>query len=350
MSQLSPAAEALLLAAEQRLTARELGAALVALDQAEQAGADPDACAAGRWMAFMLRGNYELGWQQSDAIRQRGRPDPHRYWQGEDLTGKRVVVRCLHGFGDLVQGLRYASLLRDVAATVTWEVPPRMQELVRCAVGVESVTDWSTPPALGSWDVQAEVTELPYVFRTNLADLPLAERYLRLPQRLLRQHAVRGRQPRVGVVWAAGDWDPARSIPLPLLQPVLTRSRCTLINLQGGQHCAEWQGIGRCAEGCLALAATIAQLDLVVTVDTFAAHLAGSLGVPGFVLLQHAADWRWMAEGTTSPWYPSLRLMRQPSPGDWPGALACLESAFADWLAALPHDGTKSAEPLTSAA
>lgn len=294
-------------------------------------------------MTFMLLGKYERAWQESDAIRRRGRPDPHRYWQGEDVRGKRVVIRCLHGFGDLIQGLRYAPLLSRLASSVTWEVPPRMRELIGYADGITSITDWSSPPS--SWDVQVEVTELPYLFRTRVADLPIAEHFLRLPGHVLQQHSITGRGPRIGVVWAAGEWDPARSVPLPLLQPLVARSSGTLINLQGSDRCAEWPGLRRCGDGPVTLAATIAQLDLVITVDTFAAHLAGALGVPGWLLLQHAADWRWMAEGDRSPWYPSLRLFRQPAPGDWAGVVRQLSEALTSGQGGIDRGRT-----LTSAA
>ncbi len=87
-----------------------------------------------------------------------------------------------------------------------------------------------------------------------------------------------------------------------------------------------------CSQGILPLAATIAQLDLVITVDTLAAHLAGALGKPCWVLLQHTADWRWMIGRSDSVWYPSLRLFRQSVPGDWRGAVHAVEQAFAAWV------------------
>src|SRR6202023_742080 len=151
-----------------------LAVAMRAFDRAEAAGADADQCADGRWLVSMLRGNYEWAWRESDAIRRRGAHDPHRYWNGEPLRDKRVIVRCLHGYGDTVQGMGYAPALRELAAAVTWEVPPRMAELARCFAGVDRVVDWTAPPSRAEWDVQVEVTELPYIFRTQLAALPIA--------------------------------------------------------------------------------------------------------------------------------------------------------------------------------
>jgi hypothetical protein len=111
-------------------------------------------------------------------------------------------------------------------------------------------------------------------------------------------------------------------VPLPLLQRLLTNSGIEFWNLQGGGSAIEPDGLPlryepRLCEGLLPLAALIANLDLMITPDTLVAHLAGALGKPAWVMLQHAADWRWMLEREDTPWYPSLRLFRQPSPGDW---------------------------------
>jgi hypothetical protein len=329
-------AASLLREANQLLERRHLAAAMRAFDCAEAAGADADQCAGGRWLVSMLRGNYEWAWRESDAIRQRGAHDPHRYWNGEPLRDRRVMVRCLHGYGDMVQGMRYAPALRKLAAAVTWEVPPRMAELARYFAGVDRVVDWNAPPSRAEWDVQAEVTELPYIFRTQLAYLPITNDYLTLPQSALAKYELAsGGMPRVGLVWAAGEWNPTRSVPVELLRPLVEREDCRFWSLQGGAAREEGQaclaGVGECGEGCLALAATIAQMDLVITADTFAAHLAGALGVPAWVMLQHAADWRWLARGASSPWYPTLRLFRQPTPEDWAAVVEQVERAFHEW-------------------
>jgi hypothetical protein len=270
----------------------------------------------------MLRGDFAQAWRASDRIRQRGAPDPHRFWQGEPLAGRRVILRCLHGFGDAVQFLRYAPNLRALASHVTVEVPPRLLELARCFDGVDEVITWDDEAP--AWDVQIEVMELAYFFRTQLTDLPIATRYLRLPASPPRSGF------RVGLAWTSGDWNPARSIPFPLVQPLLAPPGCEFINLQ---HHAE----PACAllpdpqasASVFGLASTIAQLDLAITVDTLAAHLAGALGIPCWVLLQHDADWRWMLNRDDSPWYPSLRLFRQPSPGDWVSVIKAVSSQLA---------------------
>ena len=167
------------------LAARNLDAAMDRFQHAEAAGAEPDRCAAGRWMVHMLQGKFESAWRESDLIRGRGGPDPHRFWQGESLEDKRVMLRSLHGFGDAVQFLRYVPQLRAVARSVVVEVNPRFVALARCFEGIDKVTTWgdAAPAESHEWDVQIEVMELPYVFRTQLCELPLHDRYLKLPKR-----------------------------------------------------------------------------------------------------------------------------------------------------------------------
>ncbi|HVG27062.1 MAG TPA: hypothetical protein VM865_05620 [Acidobacteriaceae bacterium] len=313
--------------AEDLLTRRSLERAWTAFHHAEAVGADPDRCSAGRWETAMLLGDLESAWRENDVIRRRGSPDPHRFWLQQRIDGKRVIVRCLHGFGDAVQMLRYAPQLRERAAEVIFEVPPRFVPLARCFRGVENVITWGddTPRPAPAWDVQVEVLELPYLFRTTPAHLPLETHYLALPPEIIASTAQRmGRRerPRVGIVWASGEWNPGRNVPLSLLESLLATPGIEFWNLQGGPAAAEADGLPLRStqdlrDGLLPLAATIANLDLVLTADTLAAHLAGALGIPSWVMLQHAADWRWMHARDNSPWYPSLRLFRQPAPGDW---------------------------------
>ena len=333
-----------LLLAEELLARRDLASAQQAFDRAQLEGTDPDCCAGGRWMVHMLRGDFASAWRESDAVRARSAPDPNCLWNGQELAGKRVIIRCLHGLGDVVQMVRYAPRLESLCARITWELPPRLLDLAPYFEGVRSFTTWQVERAAECvWDAEVEVMELPYIFRTNLEELPLATNYIQLPPGIIKRVAAdmgRARSPRIGVVWAAGDWNRSRSIPLDLLTPILRRKDCEFWNLQGSrprgkaqQLCTSLHETRACDGGTLALAAVISQLDLVLTVDTLAAHLAGALGVPAWLMLQYAADWRWMVERSDSPWYPSLRLFRQPSAGDWAGVVAQIGEALEEWLA-----------------
>jgi hypothetical protein len=341
-----PDADALLEQAENLLDQRSLSAALELFGAAETAGASKDRCAAGRWMTWMLLGDFEQAWRESDAIRERGTPDPHRFWNGEDIRGKNVVLRCLHGFGDAVQMLRFAPRLAAQCAALIVEVPPRLLDLAHCFQGVERVITWGAlaPTAAPVWDVQIETMELPYLLRSTQMDVGMSRPYLSLPTTVRdRVRSVIGvrRKPRVGLVWAAGDWNPSRTLPLEFLTPLLRKSNCEFWNLQGGKEQGQWSELGgtskhhdaaQCGVGIVNLAAVIERLDLVITVDTLAAHLAGALGKPAWVLLQNVADWRWMVDRNDSPWYPSLKLYRQHSPGDWNSVLNDVETDLEGWL------------------
>lgn len=330
--------------AEMLLMQRTLAPARACFDLAQRRGADPDHCSSGRWMVHMLQGRFEEAWRESDAIRRRGAPDPHRFWNGESLRGKRVMVRCLHGFGDAVQFLRYMPALRRIAKQVIVEVPPRLLPLATWFDAIDEAITWGpdAPEPAPAFDVQIEVTELPYFFRTRQRDLPFATNYIDVPPNLRRDAArvfARDHRLQVGVVWSAGGWNPSRSMPLTIAQTFLADPECTFWNLQGGSIRAEWSALNLpnlrdaeefCADrGLLPLAAFISQLDLVLTVDTLAAHLAGALGRPVWLMLQHAADWRWMADRDDSPWYPSMRIFRQPQQGDWTSVAAQVQQALA---------------------
>jgi hypothetical protein len=326
------------------LLARGSDAALAAFYFAEVAGADADRCAAGRWRAQILVGDFTGAWLECDAIRRRGAFDPHRFWNGEPIDGRRVILRCLHGLGDTVQFLRFLPQLRGRASSTTVEVPPALLELARCIDGVEHVVSWGDDTLVQptDWEIQLEVMELPYFFRITLSDLPIARNYLRIPPRWRRGAALgSSARPRIGLVWTAGEWNPERSLPFGLLQQLIEGRDCEFWNLQGGAASDDWgclsrserlRGAEACGPGLVNLAATLLDLDLIITVDTLAAHLAGAMGKPAWVLLGYAADWRWMTKREDSPWYPSLRLFRQPSPGDWESVIACVDKELQRWI------------------
>jgi hypothetical protein len=332
--------------ADALLRQRRVRKALEYFHLAEQQGFDRNRCASGRWTACMLAGQFAAAWKESDAIRHREAPDLCSFCQDTIPRGKRLIVRCLHGLGDAVQFLRYASRLRALTSRLIIEVAPRMVDLARCIAGVEEVIPWGQLEGNGprNWDSQVEVMELPYVFRTVMDDLPVANNYIAMPPaEIARARRIVGSSPtpRIGVVWSCGEWNLSRSIPLRLLRPLLERSDCHFWNLQGGIVRTQWSELWRsstlrdaqelCDGGLLPLAAIISQLDLVITVDTLAAHLAGAMNIPVWIMLQHEADWRWMLSREDSPWYPSMRLFRQTRQGAWADVVAKVEQALEEW-------------------
>jgi hypothetical protein len=322
--------------AEALLSARRIEACLRALDQAESAGADADQCAGSRWLCWMLLGQMSYAWRESDVLRKRGAPDPHRRWEGSDFTGKRVLLRSLHGFGDAIQFIRYAPCIRQRAKSLVVEAAPRLVELLRCAAGVEEVVPWGRQDI--SWDIEIEINELPYVFRTEETTIPRASPYLSAPRNLAatigramqarqaRAGGVQATLPRIGLVWGCDAWNRSRMMPLTLFEPLLARRDACFYSLQGGEDNVQWtqireryslQDASDYGDGLLTLASVMEHLDLVIAIDTMAAHMAGAMGKPVWLMLQHTADWRWMMDRADSPWYPTMRIFRQQTPGAW---------------------------------
>ena len=293
-------------------------------------------------MAAMRRGDFSTAWQISDAHLQArlARGDPKHVgprhlqpiWDGESLAGKVVLVRCYHGLGDTIQFIRFAAPLRRIAREVIVWVQPAILPLVATASGVDRVLPLHDGTPDVAYDVDVEIMELAHVLRVDARTIACAIPYL-FPRRPKRQLLnVHGRA--VGLVWQVGDWAPQRSIPPQLLSRLAHVSSIELYSLQ----------LGAAAEAALIpakdlsssdaeeAAANLLGLDLLITVDTFLAHLAGALGIPVWLLLQADCDWRWMSSGDSSIWYPTMRLFRQPRPGDWHSVV----EAVATELAACP--------------
>ncbi len=271
------------------------------------------------WCDAMARGCFNEAWSINDQARQHW-PSAHQLWSGESLAGKRVTVCSLHGLGDAVQMLQYAAALEAMGVAAHFEVPEALTPLMPYFTHAripEGIQDGRS--------LRIESMELPYLFRTSAGELPLATRYLRLPKSLIEAADRKlGRQERmrVGLVWRGGDWDRARWVPPAWFDALADLRDNEFWNLQEDKTWALPSKLRMrsasdiCGSGLLALAATLANLDLLVTVDTLAAHLAGALGVPTLLLLKQNADWRWMS-GSTTPWYPTLKLIRQTELNDW---------------------------------
>jgi tetratricopeptide (TPR) repeat protein len=272
---------------------------------------------------YLSMGRYAEGWPLFDA-RVALHPDvvpPIRLgfpeWQGEPVAGKSVLVWIEQGFGDQIQFARFAPVLQAMGAEVTLVAPPELTALF-AGLGVAVVEQGAGPlPPPDAWTLPLSI---PGRLGTTLQTLPPAP-YLAAPADRRARWAGHAPKRAVGVAWrgrATHGNDAHRSLPsLAALKP-LEMAGAALFDLS--------HPIGDFAD----LAAVVEELDLVVTVDTALAHLAGALGKPCWVLLPwFRTDWRWLAEGGESPWYPSLRLFRQPAFGDWQTPIRALADAYA---------------------
>lgn len=278
-----------------------------------------------------------------------------RRWTGvEPLSGKALLVHAEQGLGDFIQFSRYARTLRERGATVLLETPSTLLGLIQSLDGPSQCL--AVGAALPAFDYHCSVMDLAGALGTRLDTVPASTGYLRAPPAHLgRWQATLGlaRQPRIGLVWSGASAhrnDVARSIAVEQLAP--------LSRLPFEFHCLQqevrerdatalacWPGLVRHAAGLRDFSDTAALaslMDLVIAVDTSVAHLAGALGRPVWVLLPRVPDWRWLLDRPDSPWYPTMRLFRQSTVGDWPGVVAALVQA----LRASPPDMSRNL-PLT---
>jgi hypothetical protein len=245
-------------------------------------------------------------------------------WDGRPLAGRRVLVRCYHGLGDTLMFARFVPPLRRSAAEVTMWAQPALLPLLATMRGVGPLAPLHDGTPEVAYDADVEVMELAHAARATPATLPPPPQFAVAPAPLARDGRLA-----VGVVWECGDWDRAtRSVPAALLAPLARVPGVALHVLQRGPALDAFRAAPPFAaavsgsDDVLEAARAVRALDLVITIDSFPAHLAGALGVPTWTLLPHAADWRWMDGRGDSPWYPTMRLLRQPRPGDWAAVVA----------------------------
>lgn len=292
-------------------------------------------------LADLYLGDYERGlagyeWRTRLA-RNPARALPGPRWDGGDLSGRTILLLSEQGFGDALQFVRYVPLLAGRGARVVLECLPEQMELFARLAGVSLVVSKGEPPP--PHDCWAPLASLPHLTATRFDAIPARVPYLTPPPRPnLRLEPPPGETLAVGLVWAGKTTPRDRSWPLEELFPLLDDPRATFYSLQLGPRADDLRRSGaerlvRDASPALKSFADTAhvmnRLDLVITIDTSAAHLAGALGRPTWVLLRYVSDWRWQDEPLTSPWYPTMRLFRQPAPDDFKTPVAEMAQALA---------------------
>jgi hypothetical protein len=268
---------------------------------------------------------------------------PLPQWRGEDVRGKRVFIHPEQGLGDTIQFIRYAPLLAERGATVIVESQREVAELIRRMPSVSQVTIRGEPPP--PFDLHCPTMSLPLGFGTTLETIPANVPYLSPDPNLIgiwrEKLAAESDALKVGICWAGRpthNRDRFRSARLTDFAPLARIPNVRFYSLQHGEAAKQ---IANPPAGLNLIdhtasfrhfedAALIANLDLVISVDTATAHLAGALAKPVWNLLSFQADWRWMLHRSDSPWYPTMKLFRQKTFGDW-------SSVFTDVAAALAN-------------
>jgi tetratricopeptide (TPR) repeat protein len=317
-------------------------------------------------LALLTQGALAEGWAEHEwRFKGGGRhstPRPFRrpLWQGESLAGRRLLLHAEQGFGDSLQFLRFAQPLAATGATVLVEVPPALVRLAKTVPGVAQVV--ASGDDLPAFDRHLPMLSLPHLLGVTLTTIPAQTPYLSAdPQAVAmwRQRLAPCPRPWVGLVWAgdprpddpfANAIDRRRSIGLTVMAPLLALEGVTFVSLQKGAPAAQTALL---AEGQRLLdwtgeltdfadtAALTQALDLVITVDTAVAHLAGALNRPVWIASRFDGCWRWLEDRDDSPWYPTARLYRQTAPGPWDQVVA---SMAAD-LAGLVYPSEAEASP-----
>ncbi|CAH2031439.1 tetratricopeptide repeat protein [Trichlorobacter ammonificans] len=286
-----------------------------------------------RALVLLLTGRYAEGWREYEWRwrKRRFTSPPRRFvqpvWQGEDPAGRTILIHAEQGFGDTLQFCRYLPLLCERGATVLFECHPPLAPLMATLDPRIQVYPMGSP--LPAFDCHLPLLSLPLWFNTTATTIPAAIPYLTPPADRLpfwRSLLPQDGSLRVGLCWAGKPYpDPGRSIPADLLAPLAALPGITFVSLLIGEGQTApplpLTDLTVLIRDFADTAALIAQLDLVVTIDTAVAHLAGALGKPVLVLLPCAPDWRWGLAGEQCPWYPTARLYRQERRGAWSDVL-----------------------------
>ncbi len=287
---------------------------------------------------------YEHRWRIDTPIYSRRLGDTPD-WGGENLRGRSILVYAEQGSGDSIQFARYLPLLAKQGAKVAFLVDDK---LLRVLKGFsDNVRLMSSVGPRDRFDFQCALMSLPYRFQTDLATIPSSSSYLCADEKRSAEWAKRigANGFKIGIHWQGGLWQggasiAARSIPLRAFFPVSQIPGVRLISLQkdfGVEQLSDLPAGMRVEtlgedfdsgpDAFVDSAAVIASLDLIVTCDTSIAHLAAALGRPTWVALKWAAEWRWLINRSDSPWYPTMRLFRQKTPGDWNGVFQDIAKA-----------------------
>lgn len=288
--------------------------------------------------SLLRRGEFVEGWLEHEwRWQQKDFPSPKRnftapQWRGECVRGDCILLHAEQGFGDTIQFLRYVPMVATTGAKVVLEVHPELRTLAAWFAG-DSVQVISRGDTLPEFAWHCPLMSLPLAFQTELRTIPAEVPYLRteyeVPQWLCHK---RTSGLHVGLLWAGGAInviDHERSLALQQLSALWQVEHVSFYSLQRGPAGQQIEASGLSFAGIqpqtgdfAATAASISHLDLVIAVDTSVAHLAGALGKPTWILLPIRTDWRWFTYQDHSPWYPSVKLFRQNTEGDWAAVIA----------------------------
>jgi tetratricopeptide (TPR) repeat protein len=288
-------------------------------------------------LALLLTGNFREGWREYEwrwkipylAPSWRNFKEP--LWDGSDIRGRTILLHAEQGFGDTIQFIRYAPSVAGLGAKIIFECPRELAALLRRVEGIEQLV--IRGDVLPAFDVHCPLLSLPLAFDTALDTIPAKVPYLAGAPALTKKWKGKISHDnsafKIGLVWAGNPGfkqNRYRNCPLEQFLPLSKLPGVALYSLQKGEEAQEAKNP---PEGMSLVdhtdeirdfadtASFVENLDLIISVDTAVAHLAGALGKPVWTLLPFSPEWRWLLDREDSPWYPTMRLFRQSSHGDW---------------------------------
>ena len=306
-----------------------------------------------RAVILLTEGDYRNGWREYEWRFKRQSAHqvyPHRLnaprWNGMPFGDKRLLVHCEQGMGDVIQFSRYLPMVKSLGGSVTLEAHAPLVSLFQAMPSVDRVVAFNRvkPPA-DDFDFYVPLMSLPLLFRTTIDNIPAMMPYLQHSKsevshwhdRKMDYHGSR-----VGIVWSGSTVDPRRTCPWGFIEELVTSTKdVQFVSLQkelppdvtlaklNEAHIIHW---GDLLKDFQETAAAMSCLDLVISIDTAAAHLAGAIAKPLWLLLPHTSDWRWLQNRQESPWYPTARLYRQPENGNWSTVLPLLIKDLATFV------------------
>jgi tetratricopeptide (TPR) repeat protein len=299
-------------------------------------------------LSLLVHGDFVEGWREYEwRWRWDGFSSPRRnfsqpLWNGEKLNGKTILLYAEQGMGDAIQFARYIPRVARRGGRVIVECQPALKRLLSRIPSVETVITEGEP--LPPFDVQCPLLSLPLAFRTDWNSIPASVPYLKgdRKQSAMWKNRLAAENPhrRIGLAWAgsiAHKKDRTRSVELSQLAPLAAIPGTSFFSLQMGEAAKQvpppemtLQDFTADLSDFADTAALLDNLDLVITVDTAVAHLAGAMGKPVWVLVSHAPDWRWLVRREDSPWYPTMRLFRQTTIGDWANVIQRVANSLAE--------------------
>lgn len=302
---------------------------------------------ANKGLSHLVLGEWDKGWELfEDRKPGNAAPEGHRFdaakrWKGEIDKSATIIIYNEQGLGDTIQFARYIASVEERMGSVILQIQTALKQLFK--------QQWphlqliSPEDTLPDYQWQCPLMSLPLVFNTSVDNAPLAGGYLNAPASntsAWKEKIAPTTKKKVGLVWAGNPDhlnDHIRSIPLNLFEAILKLPDCEFYSLQKGAALAQLKdlphdmivhSLGNELNDFVDTAGLLANLDLLISVDTSVLHLAGAMGVPAWGLLQYDPDWRWLLERSDTPWYQSIRLFRQKTFGNWPDVLKDVHAAL----------------------